>query len=216
MVGLLNLGSLLLGLLAWMLPIIGSRKPNDQSMVYVTLSFASVSLAILFQLMFQHHYAKIEDLSAIMDTIGFSVVSSWTLVIVATLFNALVMYRYISYVRNRPDHLEKLNLGILFLAMLPFVLWVIGYFLIIKISMQSVLFGLGFLWMVIAAAYRRRSSRFISTGLLAVLTLAVLIAGLKETSGSEGFHYTLASVFFIYYLILNLINAYHSKELLKP
>lgn len=205
MVGLLSLGSLVFGLLAWILPILALRKLGHKSMVYVAISFAFVALSILFQLMSQEYFADIEDLSAIMDTIGFAITMSWVLFIVAILFNSVVIYRYVQEAQGKRNILEKINTWILLIALVPFLVWVLGYFLIEPITWQTTLFGILFLLMVISASFMTHSSTLISLLVLMVLSVVIYFVGLNE-SIARSFYHNLLVLFFGYYLILNLIN----------
>lgn len=70
--GLLNLGSLGLGLVAWILPIvnlINYRNKNNWTFRAI-LSLSSCAIAIYFQMIYSNYLVKIEDWSALMDTAG--------------------------------------------------------------------------------------------------------------------------------------------------
>ncbi|QDP39347.1 hypothetical protein [Radiobacillus deserti] len=99
MIGLLNLFSLILGLIAWILPLVTlfrDKKQHDKN--WVVLSISSVSacaISLSLQIFYSYHLVQIEDWSALMDTAGAVAFVSATLVIVTIILNAinLVMNR---------------------------------------------------------------------------------------------------------------------------
>lgn len=99
MITLLNPASLLLGLIAWILPIINiinHKKLNNKN--WATLSVTSMSacaISIYFQILYNNHLVNINDWTAIMDTIGSSVFLSSALLVVTIILNiiTLLMYR---------------------------------------------------------------------------------------------------------------------------
>mgnify|MGYP001213146350 CR=1 FL=1 len=98
MVGLLNLGSLVLGLIAWILPVVnlircGKRDHRD----WIVLSIMSISacaISLCFQILYQYHLVKIADWSALMDTAGAVALVSAALLIVTILLNAITLFAY--------------------------------------------------------------------------------------------------------------------------
>lgn len=93
--GWLNIGSLVLGLIAWIIPVMNLlRCKNRKNMKWVVLSIISISacaISICFQIFYSYHLVKIEDWSALMDTIGTVASVSAILVIVTILLNALTL-----------------------------------------------------------------------------------------------------------------------------
>jgi hypothetical protein len=91
--GWLNIGSLVLGLIAWILPIANlQRDKKQENKKWVVLSFVSISacaISICFQIFYNYHLVKIEDWTALMDTIGAVAFASAVLIIVTILLNAL-------------------------------------------------------------------------------------------------------------------------------
>ena len=82
--GMLNLFSLVLGLIAWGLPFVWvylagrlKKYPLNTS----AISFLCCATAILFQLMYQAHLVAIWDASALMDTTDFSAYVSTVLLV---------------------------------------------------------------------------------------------------------------------------------------
>jgi cytochrome c oxidase subunit 4 len=91
MIIFLNLGSLIFGLIAWVLPVINIFKYKKCDKWYV-LSISSISfcaLSIFFQLYYQNYLVKIDDLPALMDTISTSSFLSAVLLFVTLILNAI-------------------------------------------------------------------------------------------------------------------------------
>ncbi|MDU5111045.1 MAG: hypothetical protein E6248_11395 [Clostridium sp.] len=99
MIILLNPVSLILGIIAWILPIINIikyKKNNNEN--WATLSIVSMSacaISIYFQIIYSNYLVNIEDLSSLMDTIGTSVFMSSVLLIITIILNVatLLIYR---------------------------------------------------------------------------------------------------------------------------
>jgi len=104
--GWLNVGSLLLGLMAWTLPLVvvfRDRVLGDRVRGIVpVVSLASCSAALVLQIAYQNYLARIEDWSAIMDTSGSLVFVSSVLLVVTVALNILVVAR-----RNKLDALRS-------------------------------------------------------------------------------------------------------------
>ena len=67
----LNVGSLVLGLFAWMLPVIGifiARKKQLNFWYFTALSLLACAIAIFFQMLYNQHLIDIDDMSALLDT----------------------------------------------------------------------------------------------------------------------------------------------------
>lgn len=98
MFGLLNLGSLVLGLIAWILPVVnlmGYKKHDPRS--WVTLSIMSISacaISLCFQIFYNYHLVKIEDWSALMDTTGAVAFVAAVLLIVTIILNGIALMVY--------------------------------------------------------------------------------------------------------------------------
>ncbi|MDX9956643.1 MAG: hypothetical protein RBT75_21270 [Anaerolineae bacterium] len=93
--GWLNLASLALGLMAWILPIgnlMRQGKPEHKHwMAPSMLSLGACALALCFQIFYTHHLVKIEDWSALMDTSGAVALVSAILLSVTILLNVLTL-----------------------------------------------------------------------------------------------------------------------------
>jgi biotin transporter BioY len=97
--GWLNIGSLMLGLIAWILPVVNLlRDKKQEKKKWIRLSLISVStcaISIYFQIFYIYYLVKIEDWSALMDTIGAMAFASAVLIIVTIILNAftIILYR---------------------------------------------------------------------------------------------------------------------------
>jgi len=96
--GLFNIGSLVLGLVAWVLPIISllkyrNKTQNSWSMRSI-LSLSACTIAIYFQVIYHHYLVKIEDWSALMDTAGAVNFVAGVLLVVTILLNGITLVMY--------------------------------------------------------------------------------------------------------------------------
>lgn len=88
----LNGGSLVLGIIAWTLPIISiligrEKKLNFWSLT--ALSLLACAIAIFFQMMYNQHLIDIEDMSALLDTSKAVTYISGILLLITGILNAL-------------------------------------------------------------------------------------------------------------------------------
>lgn len=98
---MLSAGSLILGLVAWILPIINLNRYRDDNhdnkrwVVLAIISLSACAISLCFQIFYHHHLVKIEDWSALMDTAGAVAFVSSVLLIITILLNAatLLVYR---------------------------------------------------------------------------------------------------------------------------
>lgn len=71
---LLNLGSLLLGLIAWIVPVLAMKHPVKDAVKncfhFTIVSFSACVASLCLQLFEINHRVQIQDWSALMDTIG--------------------------------------------------------------------------------------------------------------------------------------------------
>lgn len=103
MITLFNPASLILGIIAWILPIINIIRYKKHNNNWATLSIISLSAcatSIYFQMIFSNHLVNIEDLSGLMDTIGTSVFMSSVLLIVTIILNVTTLFIYRNKVEN--------------------------------------------------------------------------------------------------------------------
>ncbi len=98
MIGFLNLGSFVLGLIAWILPVVNlMRYKKDNHRNWATLSVMSVSacaILLYFQICYDYHLVKIADWSALMDTMGAQTFVSTILLSVTIILNAITLIVY--------------------------------------------------------------------------------------------------------------------------
>ena len=94
----LNLGSLVLGLIAWILPVVNPAWRNKASQRSVAvLSVASVSacaISLCMQIFYIDHLVKIEDWSALMDTSHAVALVAALLLVVTIILNATTLVVY--------------------------------------------------------------------------------------------------------------------------
>jgi cytochrome c oxidase subunit 4 len=98
MIALLNLGSLVLGLIALILPIMNLMQyPKHDHRNWVALSVMSVSacaISLGFQIFYTYHLVKIEDWTALMDTTGSLALVAAVLLIITILLNTITLIVY--------------------------------------------------------------------------------------------------------------------------
>jgi cytochrome c oxidase subunit 4 len=94
----LNVGSIMLGLIAWILPIINLVRPNkDKNKSWTLLSMVSISacvIALWFQILYNNHLVNVEDWSAIMDISEGITRISFILAIITLVLNAITVMVY--------------------------------------------------------------------------------------------------------------------------
>ncbi len=95
--GLLNIGSLILGVVAWSLPLanfVQYKRHSTRAWDWVTASIISLSacaISLCFQLVYNNHLIKISDWTALLDTADTLVVLSATLLIVTLILNGITL-----------------------------------------------------------------------------------------------------------------------------
>ena len=96
--GLLNVGSLLLGLIAWILPVINlaqhNKVNNRNGVVFSVVSISACAISLCMQIFYTNHLVKIEDWSALMDTSWAVASVSALLLVVTIILNAITMVAY--------------------------------------------------------------------------------------------------------------------------
>ncbi|WP_449620121.1 hypothetical protein [Robertmurraya sp. Marseille-Q9965] len=104
----LNLASLVLGLAAWILPIINltreKKQENTNWIVLAMISISACALSLYFQIVYGNYLVRIEDWSALVDTRGALVLVGAVLLIVTLLLNLMTL---ILYRRNSKINLEN-------------------------------------------------------------------------------------------------------------
>ena len=93
MISFLMLGSLVLGLIAWILPImnIGRYRMNYNKnwAIYSIVSISACAIAISLQVIYSNHIVQKGDWSALMDTSGTSTLLSIILLISTLMLNGI-------------------------------------------------------------------------------------------------------------------------------
>ncbi|KAB7673202.1 hypothetical protein [Bacillus sp. B1-b2] len=96
--GLLNIGSLLLGLIAWFIPIVYLLRLQKYSshslLVSSLLSLSACGISLCFQIFYTYHLVVIEDWSALMDTMYAVSLASVVLLMVTISLNFVSFYTY--------------------------------------------------------------------------------------------------------------------------
>jgi len=96
--GLLNLGSFLFGLIAWIIPIVNLvRYRKTESKRWIVFSISSVSacaISLCLQIFYGNHLVRIEDWSALMDTSNAVALVSTVLLLVTIMLNLVIFFKY--------------------------------------------------------------------------------------------------------------------------
>lgn len=94
----LNLGSLVMGVIAWILPAFNlmryKRHDNRNWVILSILSLSSCAISLFFQIYYIYHKVKISDWAALMDTMYAIVFASTVLLIVTIILNSITMLVY--------------------------------------------------------------------------------------------------------------------------
>lgn len=103
--GWLNIGSLIFGLIAWILPVVNltqRRKSGSRGgSVFSAASAASCAVSLYMQLLYNDHLVQIKDWSALLDTSRTVAWVSAVLLIVTILLNAVTLI--VCYRRKKTD-----------------------------------------------------------------------------------------------------------------
>lgn len=95
--GWLIIGSLVLGIVAWILPLLNLSRAQANVKRWITYSFLSFiccGMAILFQLIVQNLFVEIEDFTALMDITGTSVLAASVLFLVTIVLNMFAWVKF--------------------------------------------------------------------------------------------------------------------------
>lgn len=87
---ILNLGSIILGLAAWAIPVSCIVKKSGSSLPS-TFSFTACIVSLLLQIAELRHRVQIEDWSALMDTVGAVMLSAAALAVVTVILNVIAL-----------------------------------------------------------------------------------------------------------------------------
>jgi hypothetical protein len=95
---MLNLGSLIFGLSAWLLPVVNiiqHRKQNYWSWISLSLiSLSACSFSLCFQIFEIYGRVLVEDWSALLDTMSTVAFVSAILLIVTVILNFITLIQY--------------------------------------------------------------------------------------------------------------------------
>ncbi|MCA0985669.1 hypothetical protein [Guptibacillus algicola] len=95
--GWLNIGSLVLGLIAWVLPIVTlAREDKLKYKKWVVMSISSFSacgFSLCFQIFYTNHKVVVEDFGALTDTMYAVALASAVLIIVTIVLNVVALNR---------------------------------------------------------------------------------------------------------------------------
>jgi len=98
LIGLLNLGSLILGLIAWIVPVISlmriKKENNKNDLALSVISLSSCAISLTLQISSISQMVKIQDSTAILDTIDSTVFVSMILVAVTIILNIVHLFMY--------------------------------------------------------------------------------------------------------------------------
>ncbi|KRG12593.1 hypothetical protein ACA30_18430 [Virgibacillus soli] len=97
MVGWLNVGSLILGLVAWILPLVALmlyKKEHNKWIIFPIASLSACAVSLCFQIFYNDHLVKIGDWSALMDTTDAVSSAAAVLLIVTILLNVITLIVY--------------------------------------------------------------------------------------------------------------------------
>lgn len=94
----LNVGSFVLGLIAWMLPVVilMRYKKNEHRnwLTFPIMSLSACAISLSFQIFYTYHLVEIEDWSALMDTTSTVALAAAVLLIVTILLNVITLIVY--------------------------------------------------------------------------------------------------------------------------
>ena len=94
----LNIGSLLLGLIAWILPVVNIMKCNKDNHrnggILTGISVSVCAISLCMQIFYTNHLVQIEDWSALMDTSDATAMVSALLLVVTIILNAVAGVLY--------------------------------------------------------------------------------------------------------------------------
>ena len=95
---LINEGSLILGLIAWILPVVSFAQHNKTSCkryaVFTVASLGACALSMCMQLFYTDHLVKIDDWSALLDTAHTTALVAALLFVVTVILNVIVLLVY--------------------------------------------------------------------------------------------------------------------------
>lgn len=98
MIGMLNVGSLVLGLIAWILPVVNlmryKKRAHRNWAVLSIMSISACAISLCFQIFYNYHLVKIADWTALMDTMDAVAFVAAVLLIVTIILNVITLLVY--------------------------------------------------------------------------------------------------------------------------
>ena len=98
MISLFNSASLVLGLIAWILPVINlmqhKKDENRNWVVLSTISLSACAISLFFQILYNNHLVNIADWTALMDTTNSLVFVASVLLAVTIILNIITLFVY--------------------------------------------------------------------------------------------------------------------------
>ncbi len=94
----LNIGSLVLGLIAWVLPVVNLVQHNKADhrnwVIFSVVSVSACAISLCMQIFYTDHLVKIKDWSALMDTSHAVALVAASLLVVTIILNAITLVVY--------------------------------------------------------------------------------------------------------------------------
>lgn len=96
MSAIFNIGSLILGLISWLIPLIVLCQENKRHRkpAFSIISFTSCTLALVLQIFEIQHRVYLQDFTAIMDTINTLSLIVIILIVVTVILNILALKKF--------------------------------------------------------------------------------------------------------------------------
>jgi len=97
MISLLNVGSLVFGAIAWVLPVcnlIKNKRYNRNWMNLSIISMGACASSLCLQMVYNNYLVNSRDWTALMDTSGFLVIISSFMLIVTIILNVITLFAY--------------------------------------------------------------------------------------------------------------------------
>lgn len=98
MIEFTTLGMALFGIAAWAFPLITLKNKQNLSMSHI-LSFTACNISLCFMMFHVYYRVQTHDLSALMDTMGFLLITSFILILGTVGLNLLP---YFSKIKRLP------------------------------------------------------------------------------------------------------------------
>lgn len=102
--GFLNVGSFVLGLVAWILPIINLLKRDEVKhenwFIFSMLSICACAISLYMQILYNNYLVEITDWSALMDTSSAVAFVSSVLIAITIFLNVITVIVYKKSIKN--------------------------------------------------------------------------------------------------------------------